>query len=280
MRQLLFGLAGLGAGALFYATRIEPRWLEIRDLTLRLPCWPRRLDGLTVLHLSDLHAKPGEQWQHDLIRQAAAVEADLVCLTGDYGDRPRWAPIAIDAVRGARGRLGTFAVLGNHDFDARVRDGERPARFSPSVAARVGYHMEAQGITVLRNEAVRLCVNGTPLWIVGVDDPHTFHDDAWRAYEGVPPDEQSIFLAHSWEPTPVAAERGARLALAGHSHAGQVRPPFLPPPYHNCYRAPPKAGGLSWVGSTALHVSQGLGGTVALRFLVRPQAVRLTLRSR
>src|SRR5581483_2287560 len=148
VRQLLFGLAGLGAGALFYATRIEPRWLEIRDLTLRLPCWPRRLDGLTVLHLSDLHAKPGEQWQHDLIRQAAAVEADLVCLTGDYGDRPRWAPIAIDAVRGARGRLGTFAVLGNHDFDARVRDGERPARFSPSVAARVGYHMEAQGITV------------------------------------------------------------------------------------------------------------------------------------
>ena len=93
----------------------------------------------------------------------------------------------------------------------------------------------------------------------------------------MPIDEPSIFLTHSWEPTPIAAERGARLALAGHTHGGQVRPPFLSPPHHNCYRAPPKTGGLSWVDDTALHISQGLGGTFALRFLVRPQAVRLTL---
>ena len=130
-----------------------------------------------------------------------------------------------------------------------------------------------------QNENVRLCVNGAPLWIVGVDDPHTFYDDAWRAYEGVPGDEPSIFLTHSWEPTPLAAERGAVLALTGHSHAGQVSPPFMPSPVHNCHRPPPRNGGLSWVGETALYVSRGLGAARNLRFLTRPQVVKLTLRA-
>ena len=279
MRNLLCALAGLGAGALLYATRVEPTWLDVRELTLHLRGWPRALDGLTLLHLSDVHAKPGDERGHDLVRAAASLEADLVCLTGDYGDRPRWAPIAADLLRTARGRLGTFAVLGNHDYDARPRNVEWPVRFSDDVASRVGYLLEVEGITLLRNESARLCVNGTPLWIVGVDDPHTFHDDVWRAYRGVPADEPSIFLAHSWEPTPTAVEHGARLALAGHTHGGQVRPPFLPAPYHNCFRAPPKAGGLSHVDGAPLHISQGLGGTIRLRFLVRPQAVRMTLRS-
>jgi predicted MPP superfamily phosphohydrolase len=271
---------GIGAAALAYATRIEPRWLEIGEIDLSLPRLPRALDGLTVLHLSDFHTKPGRPWHRDLIERAAAVPADLVCMTGDYGDRPQWAPIAFEALRKARGRLGTFAVLGNHDLDSRPLGSRWPHRFSTAVGRRLASQLEAEGVTVLDNESARVCVAGAPLWVVGVSDPHTFHDDAWRAYEGVPADEPSIFLAHAWQPTVVATERGALLALAGHTHGGQVRPPFLPAPVHNSHRKPPRNGGLSWVGDTALHISHGLGGTYDLRFLVRPRAVRLTLRER
>lgn len=282
MRRFIAALGGLGLGAgaaaLAYATRYETRQLDLDDLDLPLPGLPAALDGLTVLHLSDFHAKPNQPWHHALIERAAAVPADLVCLTGDYGDRPQHAHLAFAALRKARGRLGTFAVLGNHDLDTRRADEHRPQRFSVEVGRRLAAQLEAEGVTVLDNEAVRLCVGGAPLWIVGVADPHTFHDDVWRAYQGVPADEPSIFLAHSWEPTPLAAERGARLALTGHSHGGQIRLPRCDAPVHNCYHRPPKNGGLSWVGDTALHVSHGLGGTFELRFLVRPHAVRFTLR--
>ena len=280
LRLTLAALGALGAGALAYATWVEPRWLDIAEVELALPRLPRALDGLTVLHLSDFHAKPGKQWHRELLERAASLSADLVCMTGDYGDRPQWAPIAFEALRKARGRLGTFAVIGNHDLDARpVGQRHGPHRFSTAVGARLTTQLEAEGVTVLGNESARLCVNGAPLWVVGVGDPHTFHDDVWRAYEGVPADEPSIFLAHAWQPTVVAAERGAVLALAGHTHGGQVRPPFLEAPFSNSHRRPPRNGGLSWVGETALHVSQGLGGTIELRFLVRPQVVRFTLRA-
>lgn len=282
MLRLLGAASGLAAAALVYATRVEPRWLELTELDVPLPRLPRALDGLTVLHLSDFHAQPGQPWHHRLLERAAAelLPADLVCLTGDFGERPDLAPIAVEALRPARGRLGTFGVLGNHDLHPQRPAYERaPDRFSPDVGFRVAALLEASGVTVLENASVRLCVNGAPLWIVGVGDPHTFYDDAWRAYAGVPDDEPSIFLAHSWEATPLAAERGAVLALAGHSHGGQVSPPFMPSPVHNCHRPPPRNGGLSSVGETALYISRGLGAAYPVRFLTRPQAVKLTLRS-
>lgn len=283
MWRWLGGASGLAAaGALAYATRVEPRWLDLRERELRLPRLPRALDGLTVLHLSDFHSRTGQDWHRRLVERAATglLPVDLVCLTGDYGEEPRWAPVAIEALRGARGRLGSFAVLGNHDLHREMPGkGDRALGFSADVGARVAARLEADGVAVLENESARLSIGGATLWIVGVGDPHTFFDDVWRAYDGVPADEPSIFLAHSWEPTPLAAERGAVLALAGHSHGGQVRAPYFPSPVHNCHRVPPRNGGLSWVGDTALHISQGLGAYRHVRFLVRPQAVRLTLRS-
>lgn len=282
MRRELAVLGALGvtaAGALAaYATRIEPYWLARKQRELVLPGLPAAFDGLTVLHLSDIHSRPGDPRGEAIVAAAASIPADLVCLTGDYGDRPRDAPIAAALLAAARGRLGTFAVLGNHDFDARPLGGRR-ARFSSTSANRVAGLLEARGIVVLRNESVCLERGDARLWIVGLDDPHTFRDHVPRAYEAIPAGERSIVLAHSWEPTALAAERGAMLVLAGHTHGGQVRPPWLPPIAHNTHRRPPRIGGLSWVDGTALYISRGLGATHRLRVLVRPEAVVFTLRS-
>jgi predicted MPP superfamily phosphohydrolase len=281
MRWLLGSLAAAGAATaaatLAYATQVEPFWLQFRRVELRLRCWPRALDGLTVLHLSDLHVQPGDRCGQAVVSRAGRVEADLVCLTGDFGDLPRYSPRAAELLEHARGRLGTFAVLGNHDYYEGTTK-HSTHRYSDDVGFAVGAALEATGITVLYNESIRIDVNGTPLWIVGLDDPHTFHDDVPKAYRGVPPDEPSIVLAHSWEPTEDAGERGARLVLAGHTHGGQVRLPLIGAPVHQTYREPPEHG-IAWVGRTLLHISHGLGGSLKLRFMVRPQAVLFTLRS-
>ena len=267
-----------GAALLAYATKVEPYWLQVRRIELGLRCLPRALDGLTVLHLSDTHVHERDRGDRVVVKRASRIEADLVCMTGDYGDIPEHAPQAAELLATARGRLGTYAVLGNHDYDATPH--EHPHRFADDVGWAVGAALEAQGATVLYNQAVALEVGGTRLWVVGLDDPHTFHDDVPRAFAGVPPDEPSIVLAHSWEPVADCAARGARLFLCGHTHGGQVRLPFVGAPMHQTYRRPPRNGaGVAWIGRTALHVSPGLGGSHHLRFRVRPAAVLLTLRS-
>ena len=280
-REWLLGIASTiaasGAAALAYATQVEPFWLKQLSVDLSLPRWPRELDGLTVLHLSDMHVAPGNARGIDLIRRAVQTTADLVLMTGDYGDIPEHAPLAAELLRPARGRIGTFAVLGNHDYATWPY--VPPHRFTERSASAVTAALEATGVTVLRNQSIHLNVHGHPLWIVGLDDPHTFHDNAERAFVGVPSGATSIALAHSWEPAPVVAEHGSALLLSGHTHGGQVRLPLLPPPVHNAHRRPTRIGGLFWVGDMAVSISHGLGGSYKLRFMVRPQAVLFTVRS-
>jgi hypothetical protein len=267
-----------GMGLLAYATQVEPYWLQIVRRDLPLPGLPGGLDGLTVLHLSDVHARPGDRRGRRVIARAARLKADLVALTGDYGDIPAFADVAAELLRPLRAPLGVYAVLGNHDSD--VAPHVSPHRYARETAGRVGALLEAQlGATVLIDESVRLECRGAPLWIVGLDDPHTFYDDPVRAFRGVPDDEPAIVLAHSWEPALPLERRGATVVLCGHTHGGQVRAPFQDAPETNTHRRPRRAGGLFWLGPTAVHISHGLGGTRALRFLVRPQAVIFRLRS-
>ena len=60
-----------------YATLIEPYWFQVRRVELRLRCWPRRLDGLTILHLSDLHVHARDPGGQVLVRRAARLPADI-----------------------------------------------------------------------------------------------------------------------------------------------------------------------------------------------------------
>ena len=269
-------LAGSAAAALAYASWVEPYWLQVVRRDLPVPRLPPGLDGLTVLHLSDFHVRPDERLGHRVVAQAARLSADVVALTGDYGDVAAFGPEAAELLAPARGRLGTFAVLGNHDAD--VAPHIRPFRFSGDTANRVGALLEASGTTVLVDENVRLDVRGTRLWIVGLDDPHTFFDDPMRAFAGVPDEEPAIVLAHSWEPAIPLERHGPTLVLCGHTHGGQVRLPFADAPVTNTHRRPTRAGGLFQVGRMQVHISHGLGGTRKLRFLVRPQAVIFSLR--
>jgi uncharacterized protein len=269
-------LAG-AAAALAYATRVEPYWLQVVRRELPLPGLPDALDGLTVLHLSDFHTRPGDVRGHRLVAAAARLGADVVALTGDYGDVPGYAGDAAALLAPLRGRLGTFAVLGNHDAD--VAPHVSPHRFSRESSNRVGALLEANGATVLVDESVRLDLGHAHLWIVGLDDPHTFHDDPSRAFDGVPDAEPAVVLAHSWEPAIPLERQGPTLVLCGHTHGGQVRLPFQDAPHTNTHRRPTRAGGLFQVDGMPVHISHGLGGSRTLRFLVRPQAVIFSLRS-
>jgi hypothetical protein len=114
---LLGGAAALSAAGI-HTAEAEPL---VTRLDVPIAGLHPDLDGLTILQLSDVHAGMlmTEQRMARIAGIAAALAADVVVFTGDLLDMSRRAagPFA-RGFAGLHGKLGTFAVLGNHDYYA------------------------------------------------------------------------------------------------------------------------------------------------------------------
>jgi len=174
--------------------------------------------ALTALLISDIHVAGPDMPPARLARIVAQINRlhpDLVLIAGDLiGDKPVATRIyamkdVVAPLAGLRSRLGTFAVLGNHDH----------WRSSSEATAA----LRAIGVTVLTNDAVRV----EPLALAGLDDDFTDHADLPRTLArqrevgGLP-----ILLSHSPDPFR-ALPAGPMLMLAGHTHCGQIRLPLV-----------------------------------------------------
>jgi predicted MPP superfamily phosphohydrolase len=265
-------LAALAAAGLaVWAGWIEPRRLVVRDVELELPRWPERLDGLRAGVLSDVHAGVPHM---PLAKVARAVDAlndrapDVHLLLGDFLDasqpwRRRIAPelVAKELAR-LRAPLGTFAVVGNHDWR--------------NSGARIWRALEAEGVTVLEDRAVELA-NG--LWVAGLGDMRHRRPDVATALREVPPGAPAIVLTHDPDMFPEVPERVA-LTLAGHTHGGQVAIPLLRRPMLPSYYGERYARGHIVEHGRHLLVSSGLGTSgLPIRLLAPPEVLVVRLRN-
>jgi predicted MPP superfamily phosphohydrolase len=283
-----------------YALAVEPYRPRLRRLVVAVPAgWPR----LSVLHVSDLHARADAprlaRAQAAFLRSLPA--ADLVCVTGDLCETAEDAPLAVALVGLLRGRLGTVAVLGNHEHGADMPGGggasadhplwRQVARLASRVlgprrrssgsaeAEAVARKLAAAGVPVLANRGVRIRVGGRTLWVGGVDSVWSGRARGGAALAGRRPGEPCLGLVHEPEGAPALVARGADLALAGHTHGGQVRFPLIGAPY--TLRVDPRvphAAGLQRLGRGWLHVSTGLGQATPLRFRCPPEATLIECR--
>ena len=184
--------------------------MNIRNITneVWLSHLPPAFDGLTLLHLSDLHLDIHPQYIQHLVQSVRGLSYDLCVMTGDYRFRT-FGPFqpALDALALLRPHLGktVLAVLGNHDT----------IRMVPG--------MEALGIQVLMNESALLERGGESLALVGIDDAHYFQTHNFhKATAHLAPDLCTILLSHTPEPYRHAAHAGFGLMLCGHTHGGQI----------------------------------------------------------
>jgi hypothetical protein len=204
---------------LFKRLQPPPR-VQVTSYEVSVPRLPRELDGLRILHLSDLHVHPGSDLAWQTPELVAGVPHDLVCYTGDFIDVDRDLPdLARLLARMPSG--AAYAVLGNHDHipfgRAHLKGGNDTAALRAILAG--------VGIRVLTNEA-RPLFDGA-LYLAGVDDPATDRDDLDRAFAAVPASACTVLLAHSPDVVLRLGERRPDLILAGHTHGGQVRLPIV-----------------------------------------------------
>lgn len=253
---------------LYERGRENTRRPVLREFTAPCQDLPPALDGLRILHLSDLHFMEGDPRHTEAIHAlTAGLSADYCCLTGDYR-YGHFGPIAHamagvrDTLAGIRTRHGVYAVLGNHDTSGMV-----PA-------------LEEMGVAVLVNAGRLDTRAGAPLWFAGVDDPHTYRCDSLPdAMAGAPADAFKILLAHTPELVYAAPGHGVGLYLCGHTHGGQICLPLLGPIKTNSRCARRYCRGRWAREGMQGHTSHGLGATdIPLRYLAVPSAAMITLR--
>ncbi|MEZ4386702.1 MAG: metallophosphoesterase [Candidatus Krumholzibacteriia bacterium] len=275
-RRLLIGAAvalpmvAAGTGAAGVAESASPARLRRRRLTL--PRCPAPLEGLRILHLSDVHL-----WHlvtvDDLGRALARVprgEYDLVCVTGDLADDLAQLPEALRMIAALDAPLGHFACLGNHEHARGLQAALRAFAAGP--------------VTLLRGSGQVLTHRGQRFVLAGIDDLRAqpratqaaFYPEQLRHALGpTSPDAFSVVLSHRPSVLPHAAAAGVDLVLAGHTHGGQVA--IGGTSLLEINGAAPWAWGVYRREETVMHVTCGLGQWFPFRLGCPPEMVLLEL---
>ena len=237
--------------------------VEFRRLTLHLPQLPEAWEGLTLLHLTDLHfcGTPDRDFHRYVIEKCMADGVpDILVITGDIVDSSwhhRWI---VPLLGRLQWKLGGYAILGNHDA---LRDTQVIRR-----------RLAKLGLNVVGNGWHRLEVRGVPMLVVG-------HEGPW--FKPLPDATQwpsvpfKLCLSHTPDNLPWAKKLGIDLVLAGHVHGGQIRLPligsiFCPSRFSRRYDC-----GTFFESPTLMHVSRGLAGQHPLRYRCRPEVTRIIL---
>jgi len=251
---------------------LEPASLRVREYRFSIPRWPSSLAGIRAAILADLHVGSPFNGVNKLRRIVAATNAsqpDIVLLPGDFvihgvlGGRfvPPEETAAILA--GLRAPLGVWACLGNHDW-----------WFNHT---RVQAALEARGIRVLEDRAVRIDRGSAHFWLAGVSDFWEGNHDVDGTLGQVEDNEPVLAITHNPDLFPRFPSR-VSLVIAGHTHGGQVWLPIFGRP------VVPSGYGQRYVigeiveGDRHLFVSSGLGTSILpVRFLVPPEISVLAL---
>ena len=270
------GMAAVGAATAWRSWR-EARSLVVETVRVPLPA-DSGLSGLTVLHLSDVHAHGAGTWAVGALDELRELEPDLVAVTGDVMTaRAGLAPVARTLAQ-LKSRLGTYVVLGNHDHYHGTAWHRMSGAIGPfSRPNEVVKELEAHGLKILLNENLRLETRLGPLQIVGTDDPFFGLDNVEKAYEGVDEGEPVLVLAHSPDAAAELDGRRCDLMLSGHTHGGQLLAPLgLVPGVTNTDLKLPNPYGLMVLEGTLTHVSAGVGtANIPFRFNCPPRATML-----
>jgi predicted MPP superfamily phosphohydrolase len=273
IKKSTLGLLGAGLLSGIYAWQIEPFWLEFVRLKMPIKNLPSSLEGKTLMQISDIHVGNKFDWNYliDSFKEAQKLNPDFVVYTGDYvsyendSQLDHLKTVMESAVRGS---LGTHAILGNHDYGHNWSQ--------PRVANSVVQILKDAGITTLRNEQQE--VEG--LYIIGLDDYWAINFHPEQVMNNINQSKANIVLCHNPDVCDLDVWNGYKgWILSGHTHGGQVKPPFLNPPVLPVKNKNYTAGKIPLSGERTLYINRALGHLHQVRFNVRPEITVFELTS-
>jgi len=266
----------LGAGAILgavggYATGIEPFWLQMHELPLRVPGLPAALTGYRVAQVSDMHTGDLVPYYYlsRVIRQLNDAQPDLVLITGDliHHER-RFISPAVDLI--AQIRAPKVASLGNHDYAPFTSE----PHYESVLADALERELPRANCPLLRNAAMPWEARGARIWLVGLEDYWSRLFDPVAAFAFAGP-EPRLVLSHNPDAAADLVPFGAAAIFSGHTHGGQVRLPLIGAPILPVKDRRHDQGQFEFPGpggtTTTLYVSRGVGFLHQIRFMCRPE---------
>ena len=262
------------------------------ELPLLAPGTLRGREDFKVLHIADLHMIPGQKKKVEFVSSLASLEPDLVVNTGDNLSDEGGVPWVLDALDPLLGVPGVF-VFGTNDYWAPrpvnpvkyLLGGKREPSYVDLPWEGMRAAFIERGWQDATHQRLEFRCAGVCLAIAGVDDPH--HDlDDYSQIAGAPNADADLSLAVLHAPyrrvLDAFAADGYQLALAGHTHGGQICLPGERAIVTNADIDRERASGLHRYGDMWLEVSSGLGTSkyAPVRIFCPPTAALLRITER
>ncbi len=301
IKYTLLGLLGL-FGLLLIWGLLEPYTIDTEEEVASIPGLTAAWSGQRVALIAD--------WQigmwlgntptiRRIVEQLIESRPALVLIAGDFlyhagSDPSVEINKATELVRPlVEAGIPTYAVLGNHDYGMDAKN----APEDEQLGIKVHEALEAVGVQMLKNEAVGLALPGNrnqtvtrtggelPLYLVGIGDHWPNEDKPAFAVAQVPRGAARLVFMHnpdSFEPLPPST---APLAMAAHTHGGQLRLPFLPKWSWMTFAKEDSVHADGWINEgygqagNRLYVNRGIGfSIIPIRINCPPEITLFTLR--
>jgi len=243
----------------------EALHLKIDRKRLAIPRLSAEHEGLTIAHISDLHmtGRLDRRWYETITAEVSRLGADMIVVTGDIVEKEACWPWLADTLGTLRAENGVYFILGNHDF---YIDADNTRQL-----------LENEGLVCLSNRWVEIPYGGGSVAIAGNERPWNPHATDVSTAPAKSDAQLRIALLHTPDQIGWARENDADLALAGHTHGGQIRFPLLGPIVCPSRYGTRYACGVFRQGNTVMHVSRGLAGKTPLRWRCPPEIALLEL---
>lgn len=250
-----------------YTWRFEPHWVEIvcRDLPIRQ--LPSELEGKSLVHISDIHIgdRVNDHYLIHWFQEVARWNPDFVVFTGDFMTLHDDESMPLEKMKRVlshfpHGKMATLGALGNHDYGANWRQ--------PEVADQTAKIADDAGIDILRNATKEVA----GVQFVGFDDYWGTNFGGKKVLEKHDHSRASLVLCHNPDVADLPVWWGYRgWILSGHTHGGQCKPPFLPPPLLPVMNRRYSSGEIALADGRRLYINRALGHSMHVRFNVRPE---------
>lgn len=241
VKLIIYFITFLILAFLGWSYLVEPKMLVTNSYDLTLKNWDPTLNGYKIVAISDIHAgsnNVSEAKLQDIVKKANEVNPDLIVILGDFVSNSIWdrqtlkMPVEVLAknLTGFRARDGVFAVLGNQDDSYN--------------ADLVRSELKKAGIEVLVDDVIRIDRHGKKIDVVGIPDglhidlekPKEYTDPARQCLNALGTEKSNVIvLTHNPDSIDymygdLAVSPNTSLLIAGHTHGGQIRFPFIGPP--------------------------------------------------
>ncbi|MCH2045451.1 MAG: metallophosphoesterase [Saprospiraceae bacterium] len=265
IKRAFWGTLGTGLLTGLYAWQVEPFWLEFVKHKMPISNLPDNLVGKTLMQISDIHVGNRFNYSYiiDSFKEAQQYNPDFVVYTGDYvsyENKEQFKQLAEVLEHTVKGKIATVGILGNHDYGHAWAEQE--------VADTISTQLTKAGISMLKNAQADF----GGLNIIGFDDLWGLNFAPQTIMQNYDASRANLILCHNPDVCDLDVWNGYQgWILSGHTHGGQCKPPFLPPPMLPVKNKRYTRGKIDLNDGRILYVNRALGHLWQVRFNVRPE---------